>query len=251
MAILSVSGIRKHFGGYDVLDGIDMEIQKGKIYQLIGPNGCGKTTLINVISGLLRPDEGKVMFDNTDITNKGLYETYKLGMVRTWQIPKPFANLTVMENMMISGVGNSGESFLYAPLKPKWRNDEITIAETAQKIMDMVGLSEKSDTYGQNLSGGQQKLLELGRAMMSDAKMILMDEPIAGVNPTLARDIFEKILEICRKQEITFLIIEHRLDIALQYVEHVFAMDSGKIIAEDSPEQITKNPKVMESYLGV
>ena len=250
MAILSISGTSKHFGGNTVLDDLDMSLEQGRIYQMIGPNGCGKTTLINVVSGLLKPDSGKIIFDGTDITKKGLYETYKLGLVRTWQIPQPFVSLTTMENFMISGVGNTGESFLHAPLKSRWKSDEKEISNTAHEIMETVNLLEKKDIQSQNLSGGQQKLLELGRAMMSGAKMILMDEPIAGVNPTLAKVIFEKIVSICKKQQITFLIIEHRLDIALQYVHHVFAMDRGQIIAQGAPDQILKNPKVIKSYLG-
>jgi len=250
MGILSISGIRKHFGGLTVLDGINMELEAGKLYQLIGPNGSGKTTLINVVSGLLKPDEGKITFDGKDITLKGLYNTYKTGLVRTWQIPQPFVTLTTMENFLISSGGNAGESFLVAPLKSKWKNDEKKIADQAIEIMGMVNLVEQKDTASQNLSGGQQKLLELGRAMMSGAKMILMDEPIAGVNPTLAHDIFNKISEICKKQKITFLIVEHRLDIALQYAEHVFAMDRGKIIAEGNSDEVIKHPKVVESYLG-
>jgi len=250
MGILSISGIKKHFGGITVLDGINMELEAGKLYQLIGPNGSGKTTLINVVSGLLQPDEGKITFDGQDITQKGLYDTYNTGLVRTWQIPQPFTNLTTMENFMISSSGNSGESFLLAPLKSKWKNDEKKIIDDAVEIMEMVSLGEQKDTQSQNLSGGQLKLLELGRAMMTGAKMILMDEPIAGVNPTLAHDIFNKISKICKTQKITFLIVEHRLDIALQYAEHVFAMDRGKIIAEGSSDKVIKHPKVVESYLG-
>jgi len=250
MSILSISGITKHFDGFTVLDGIDMEIEQGKLYQLIGPNGSGKTTLINVVSGLLKPDDGKIIFDGTDITQKGLFDTYNAGLVRTWQIPQPFSTLTTMENFLISSSGNSGESFLIAPLKSKWKNDEKRIADKAMEIMTMVSLVEKKDTISQNLSGGQQKLLELGRAMMSDASMILMDEPIAGVNPTLAHEIFDKISSLCKKQKITFLIVEHRLDIALQYADHVFAMNRGKIIAQGSSDDVIKHPKVMESYLG-
>ncbi len=250
MSILSISGVKKHFGGLTVLDGIDMEIEQGKLYQLIGPNGSGKTTLINVVSGLLKPDDGKIIFDGTDITQKGLFDTYKTGLVRTWQIPQPFNTLTTMENFLISSSGNAGESFLMAPLKSKWKNDEKRIADKAMEIMEMVSLVEQKDTLSQNLSGGQQKLLELGRAMMSDASMILMDEPIAGVNPTLAHEIFEKISSLCKKQKITFLIVEHRLDIALQYADHVFAMNRGKIIAQGSSDDVIKHPKVMESYLG-
>jgi len=250
MSILSISGITKHFGGLTVLDGIDMEIEQGKLYQLIGPNGSGKTTLINVVSGLLKPDDGKIIFDGTDITQKGLFDTYKTGLVRTWQIPQPFNSLTTMENFLISSSGNAGESFLIAPLKSKWKNDEKRIADKAMEIMEMISLVETKDTKSQNLSGGQQKLLELGRAMMSDASLILMDEPIAGVNPTLAHEIFDKISRLCKKQKITFLIVEHRLDIALQYADHVFAMNRGKIIAQGSSDDVIKHPKVMESYLG-
>ncbi|MFQ5782099.1 MAG: ABC transporter ATP-binding protein [Nitrosopumilus sp.] len=250
MSILSIQGIRKHFGGLMVLDGIDMELGAGKIYQLIGPNGSGKTTLINVVSGLLKPDEGKITFNGMDITNKSLYHTYKIGLVRTWQIPQPFVNLTTLENFLVSSSANSGESFLFAPLKSKWKSDEKRVSEAAFELMEMVNLVEQKNTSSQNLSGGQQKLLELGRAMMSGAKMILMDEPIAGVNPTLAHEIFKKISKICKEQKITFLIVEHRLDIALQYSDHVFAMDRGKIIVEGSSEEVIKHPKVIESYLG-
>jgi len=250
MSILSIQGVSKQFGGFTVLDGVDMDLEKGKLYQLIGPNGSGKTTLINVVSGLLKPDYGKITFDGNDITKKGLLETYRTGLVRTFQLPQPFTRLTTMENFLISCSGNSGESFLLAPLKSRWSKDEKRIMEDALEMLDMVNLLQQKDIESQNLSGGQLKLLELGRAMMSGAKMILMDEPIAGVNPTLAHDIFDKIQKICNKQKITFLIVEHRLDIALQYADHVFAMNRGKIIAEGNSDDIIKHPKVIESYLG-
>jgi len=250
MSILSIQGVEKHFGGLTVLDGVDMELQEGKLYQLIGPNGSGKTTLINVVSGLLKPDNGTITFDGKIITHKGLLETYQVGLVRTFQIPQPFTKLTTMENFLISTSGNSGESFLLAPLKSRWKKDEKRIMEQSLEMLDMVNLVSQKDVESQNLSGGQLKLLELGRAMMSGAKMILMDEPIAGVNPTLAHEIFDKIRKICKEQKITFLIVEHRLDIALQYADHVFAMNRGKIIAEGNPDEIIKHPKVIESYLG-
>lgn len=250
MGILSIQDVSKHFGGLTVLDGVDMEIEQGKLYQLIGPNGSGKTTLINVVSGLLKPDGGRITFDGNDITKKGLFQTYGAGLVRTFQIPQPFTKLTTMENFLMSSSGNSGESFLLAPLKSRWSKDEKRISNDAFEMLEMVNLVQQKDTESQNLSGGQLKLLELGRAMMSGAKMILMDEPIAGVNPTLAHDIFDKIHKICSKQNITFLIVEHRLDIALQYADHVFAMNRGKIIAEGNPDNIVKHPKVIESYLG-
>jgi len=250
MSILSIQGVSKQFGGFTVLDGVDMELEKGKLYQLIGPNGSGKTTLINVVSGLLKPDDGRITFDGNDITKKGLLATYRTGLVRTFQLPQPFTKLTTMENFLISSSGNSGESFLLAPLKSRWSKDEKRIMDDSLEMLDMVNLLQQKDIESQNLSGGQLKLLELGRAMMSGAKMILMDEPIAGVNPTLAHDLFDKIKKICTKQKITFLIVEHRLDIALQYADHVFAMNRGKIIAEGNSDDIIKHPKVIESYLG-
>ena len=250
MGILLISDITKHFGGYTVLDGINMNLEEGRLYQLIGPNGSGKTTLINIISGMLKPDDGKIIFDGNDITRKGLYDTFKTGLVRTWQIPQPFNHLTTLENFVVSSGNNAGESFLLAPLKSKWRDDEKKITDNALEIMEMVNLTKQKNTPSQNLSGGQQKLLELGRAMMSGAKMILMDEPIAGVNPTLAHEIFGKISKICKKQKITFLIVEHRLDIALQYADYIFAMNRGKIIAQGNPDDVIKHPEVVESYLG-
>ena len=250
MGILTVSGVKKHFGGFSVLDGIDLDIEAGKIYQLIGSNGSGKTTLINVISGLLRSDEGKVVFDGQDITEKGLFETFRTGLIRTWQIPQPFRNLNTMENVAVSNDKNSGESFLVAPQKWKWAGDEERTSSKANDIMDMVSLAKQRIVLSQNLSGGQQKLLELGRAMMSDAKMILMDEPIAGVNPTLAHEIFEKIQKICEERGVTFMIVEHRLDISLQYTEHVFMLSQGKIIVEGTPDEVIRHPRVVESYLG-
>ena len=250
MGILSISGVHKHFGGHVVLDSVDMEVDEGSICQLIGPNGCGKTTLINIISGLIKPDKGKITFDGKDITYAGFQDTYNAGMVRTWQIPRPFRHLTALENFLVSTSTNSGESFLYAPVGAKWHADEQRIMDKAYSIMDTVGLGEKKDTLSSSLSGGQQKLLEIGRAMMSDAKMILLDEPIAGVNPTLAKEIFEMITEISRRQNITFLIIEHRLDISLQYVHHVFAMGKGEIITQGAPDDVVRDPKIIDLYLG-
>lgn len=250
MGILQVSGVEKHFGGNEVLKGIDLDIKEGRIYQLIGPNGCGKTTLINVISGMYPPDSGTVTFNGTDISQMGLYETYRLGLARTWQIPRPFSTLNTGENLLAAGACNSGESFLYAPMRGRWSGDERRVMDRTKEMMEMTTLAEKREVESQDLSGGQQKLLELGRVMMSGARVILMDEPIAGVNPTLAHAIFDKITGICREHGLTFLIVEHRLDIALQYVEQVFAMDVGRIIASGTPDEVTKDPRVVESYLG-
>ena len=249
MGYLSVQKVTKSFGGHTVLNGVDMEIDAGKIYQLIGSNGSGKTTLINIISGLFTLDSGKIIFNDKDITNTSLFDTFNSGLVRTWQIPQPFTSLTTLENFLVASIGNVGESVL-GPLNLRWKKNEREIMNDASQVMKTVGLDQKIKTKSQNLSGGQLKLLELGRALMSKSKMILMDEPIAGVNPTLAHTIFKKISEICKKHKATFLIVEHRLDISLQYVDHVFALDEGKIIVDGKPDDVINHPKVVESYLG-
>ena len=251
MSIMKISGVKKRFGGNKVLKGIDMELDAGKIYQLIGPNGCGKTTLINIITGLFKADEGTITFDGQDITQKGLLSTYKAGLIRTWQTPKPFRSLTTMENFITSGPKNSGESFVYAPVRPKWKSDEAALTETALEVSAKLNLYEKGKTSSGHLSGGQQKLLELGKTMMAGAKMVLLDEPIAGVNPKLANEIFNRIGDTCRRDGVTFLFVEHRLDIALKYTDKVFALDQGKIIAQGTSDEVIRHPEVIESYLGV
>jgi len=208
MNILSIEQVTKAFGGLVVLDGVNMEVEQGKLYQLIGPNGSGKTTLINVVSGLLKPDLGSITFDNHDITRLNPLETFKTGLVRTFQIPQPFTNLTTLENLLTAGSDNSGESYSRAPLQQLWRNDEERIMKKSFELLGMINLLEQQEIQSQNLSGGQLKLLELGKAMMPGTKMILMDEPIAGVNPTLAHNIFEMIQKIRDEQGITFLIIK-------------------------------------------
>ena len=249
MIILKVKDIVKRFGGNTVLNDCSLELDEGKIYQLIGPNGSGKTTLINTIAGMYKPNKGKVMFKDIDITNMDPYHTFMAGLVRTWQIPQPFIELTTRENMMVAKSGK-GESFGTVMLPTKWSGEEFTNDISSTDVLKMINLIKKDGIQSKGLSGGQQKLLELGRAIMTNVKLILMDEPIAGVNPTLAHEIFDQITNMCRKENITFLIVEHRLDISLQYTDHVFAMNNGTIIAEGDSEEILKHPKVIESYIG-
>ena len=251
MPLLTVENISKHFDGNTVLESIDMELEEGKTYQLIGPNGSGKTTLVNVITGVLKPDSGKVMFDGHDITGLEPHDIYKYGLVRSFQIPQPFINLNVNENLMTSSTKNRGDRYRNAPLRHKWLPDEKKLQDDADQLLGLLNIAKVKDNLSSNLSGGQMKLVELGRIMMSGAKLIFMDEPIAGVNPTLAHEIFKNIEQIRKDHGITFLIIEHRLDISFQYVDTVFATDRGRILAKDTPENILKNIDVIESYLGV
>ena len=192
MALLSIKNVGKHFDGNVVLESIDLDLEGGRIYQLIGPNGSGKTTLVNVISGVLKPNSGTIIFDGHDITGMEPHQIYEYGLVRSFQIPQPFVNLNVNENLMTATTENPGDKYRNAPARPKWVGTEKSLQKKADNLMDMVNLGKVTNNLSSNLSGGQMKLLELGRIMMSGAKMIFMDEPIAGVNPKLAHDIFEK-----------------------------------------------------------
>ena len=248
-SILSVKKIRKTFGGVTALNSVDMEIESGKMTLLIGPNGSGKTTLVNVISGFYKPDQGQVLFEGRDITGQKPNIISKYGLVRTFQVPAPFQKLSVMENLLIASEGNPGESFIKAPIKSIWYKKESEIYEKAKTIMELLNLKIPDQSAG-NLSGGQLKLLEVGRVLMTGAKMVMMDEPASGLNPTLAHKVFEHLEGIKEKFGLTFLIIEHRLDIALQYVDYVYAMAQGSVISHGSGEKVMTDPKVIEGYLG-
>ncbi len=249
-AILSVDDIRKSFGSLHALDGISLQVAERKVSILIGPNGSGKSTLINVVSGLYSPDSGKVIFDKKDVTGFPPHKLYKMGMARTFQIPALFWNLTVLENLLIAEKGNPGESFLKSLLNRLWKDSESKAMEKASRILELLGLSSLWYQPTFKLSGGQMKLVEIGRALMSDAKLLLLDEPVSGVNPTLAHEIFSRILKLRDELGLTFFIVEHRLDIALKYVDEIFAMAFGKLIASGLPDEVMNNNQVIEAYLG-
>ncbi len=248
--LLLVSGIRKSFGNLRALDGVDLEVDLKKVSILIGPNGSGKTTLINVISGFHKPDSGKVSFEGQDITGLPPYKLYGMGLARTFQIPNLFWKLTVLENVLVAEKDHPGESFLRHIYRPAWVRKETEATERAAKILNLLGLSKVWDKPAVKLSGGQMKLLEMGRVLMSGSKLILLDEPISGVNPTLAHEIFTRILKLRDELGVTFLIVEHRLDIALSYVDTVTAMAFGKVVAAGKPELVMSDAKVIEAYLG-
>ncbi|MCS7116586.1 MAG: ABC transporter ATP-binding protein [Nitrososphaerota archaeon] len=248
-SILILRGVKKRFGGFTVVDGVDMDIVKGRLTMLIGPNGSGKTTLINIISGFYKPDEGQISFDGKDITNMHPNRIAQLGLVRTFQIPSPFIKLSVLENMLVAS-SNPGEAFFKAPIRRFWIKKERDDVERAFKILDLLEMSHLYDKPSYTLSGGQLKLLEIGRALMFGAKMILMDEPASGVNPTLAHKIFSHMVNIKDALDITFLIVEHRLEIALKHVDDVYAMIQGRIVSHGSGDEVLRDPKVIEGYLG-
>lgn len=248
--LLQINGIRKAFGSLQALDGVDFAVNEKEIHILIGPNGSGKTTLINVISGFYKPDSGRVTFSGRDVTGLPAHKLYSLGISRTFQIPSLFTKLTVLENVLVGEKGNPGESFARSLLKRSWARQEEDATKRALAILQGLGLGKLWDTRANTLSGGQMKLLEMARALMTGAKLILLDEPISGVNPTLAHEIFGRIVKLRDDLGVTFLIVEHRLEIALSYVDTVTAMALGKVVAAGKPELVMADPKVIEAYLG-
>jgi len=259
--ILSVVAVRKSFGNLHALDGVTLGVEQGKISILIGPNGSGKTTLINVVSGLYKPDSGRTFFKGEDTTGFPPYQLYSKGLARTFQIPALFWKLTVLENLLVAQKNNPGERFLKSVLPagfrswrdlftPMWEEKEKRAVEKASRILSLLGLSRIWDQPSYLLSGGQMKLVEIGRALMSDATLLLLDEPVSGVNPTLAHEIFTRILKLRDELGITFFIVEHRLDIALKYVDQMFAMALGHVITSGGPKEVMNDKRVIEAYLG-
>ncbi|BAJ51308.1 branched-chain amino acid ABC transporter ATP-binding protein [Candidatus Caldarchaeum subterraneum] len=248
--ILDVRDVYKSFGGLYALNGASLRVKKGSLSLLIGPNGSGKTTLINTVTGVYKPEAGKIIFEDRNITGLKPHVIYKLGLVRTWQIPQPFYSMTVLENLLVSDKNKKGDGLLSALLRSRWIDREMELTQKAFEILKLLKLDHLWDHRASELSGGQMKLLETGRALMSGAKMILMDEPAAGLNPVLAHEVFTHLRNVCKKLGATLLLVEHRLDIAIPYVDHVYAMHLGKVIAEGEPQEVLTNSLVVESYLG-
>jgi branched-chain amino acid transport system ATP-binding protein len=249
--VLSVKKLVKKFGEFRAVNEVSMDINSGDITLLIGPNGSGKTTLLNCVSGLMQSDEGEVHFKGEDVTNAKTHKLVERGLVRTFQISSPFTRLTVMENLLVSYGKNIGESFTWSSFSKKWVSHEKDAMERAYEVLDLLEITDLAGNYAYALSGGQLKLLEIGRALMTDARMILTDEPAGSVSVPLAEKIFGHIHDLSRKEGVDFLLVEHRLDIASKYVDYVYAMDQGRVIAHGDPKDVFENIKVIESYLSV
>ena len=249
--LIKVENIVKAFGGLVALNDCSLEIKDKAITGIIGPNGSGKTTLFNVITGNLKPDTGKVFYNGVEITNEESHDLFHLGVLRTFQIAHEFSNLTVLENLMMVPSNQSGENLLNALIKPGLvKKEEKVIREKAYEVVDFLNLTHLANERAGNLSGGQKKLLELGRTMMVDAKLVLLDEVGAGVNRTLLKDLGTAILKLNKEKNYTFCMIEHDMDFISRMCDPVIVMADGSVLFEGSSDEVKKNEKVIESYLG-
>ena len=248
--LLSAKGLSKSFGGIRAVNNAYLEVPRGSITGLIGPNGAGKTTLFNLLSNFIRPDKGEVFLDGQPIHQLPPYQIALKGCVRTFQVARVLSRLTVLENMLLASPGQTGENFLKVWFQgAKIRQQEQENRAKALDILDSIGLGEKAQDYAGALSGGQRKLLEIGRALMTEPKLILLDEPAAGVNPTLIAQISDHIIE-WNRQGITFLIIEHNMDVIMSLCHHVWVLAEGTNLADGIPSEIQKNERVLKAYLG-
>ena len=248
--LLAASGLCKSFGGVRAVDNADISVQSGSITGLIGPNGAGKTTLFNLLSNFIQPDRGQVIFDGEPIHQLQSHQIALQGVVRTFQVARVLSRLSVLENMLLAAQKQTGENLLQVWFERKRvRKEEQTSRERAMTILESVGLAAKAQDYAGALSGGQRKLLEIARAMMSNPKLILLDEPAAGVNPTLIGQICEHIVN-WNQQGISFLIIEHNMDVIMSLCDRVWVLAEGRNLADGTPKEIQKNPQVLEAYLG-
>jgi len=249
--ILQIDNLSKYFGGLAAVSNCSIRIKKGSITGVIGPNGSGKTTLFNLIAGNLKTSKGTVLFNNEDITDVPAYELFSKGLLRTFQIAHEFTNLTVLENLMMVPGNQSGEKIVNALLKRGLVNqEEEQVRRKAYEVIDFLNLKHLANELAGNLSGGQKKLLELGRTMMVDAKLVLLDEVGAGVNRTLLKDIGTSIQRLNKEKGYTFCMIEHDMDFISRLCDPVIVMSEGSVLFEGTSEEVKKNDRVIESYLG-
>ena len=249
--MLQVQDLCKSFGGLVAVRDCSFDIAEGRISGLIGPNGAGKTTTFNVIAGAMKPDSGKIIFRGEDVTGLPAHVLFHKGIARTFQIPHEFAQLTVLENLMAVPAGQIGENLLrawFTPTSVSERESEVRV--DAESVLDFLHLDHLRDERAGNLSGGQKKLMELGRAMMTEAKLVLLDEPGAGVNPTLLGELAAMIRRLNEERGYTFCIIEHNMDMIARLCDPVIVMAEGTVLTEGKMADVRADPRVLVAYLG-
>lgn len=247
---LGVTNLKKSFGGIKAVDVESLYLNKNELTSIIGPNGAGKTTFFDLISGFQDSDEGKVYLNNKNISKSQPYAIARLGMIRTFQLTKVFDRMTVLENMMFSASTVNNDSFLKSLAKlPSQKTTEKKIRDKSFEIMKELNIDHMANSYAREMSGGQKKLLELGRSIINNPSVLLLDEPLAGVNPKLAEEILQIILNLAGKG-ISILMVEHNIEAVMKISERVIVLAEGKVIADSTPENIRTDQKVIEAYLG-
>jgi neutral amino acid transport system ATP-binding protein len=244
-----VDGVTRTFGGLTAVSVDHLEVQRGGITGLIGPNGAGKTTLFNLLTGFDQPDTGTWSFDGKSLGKLSPHQVARLGVVRTFQLTKALSRLTVLQNMLLGAQGQKGESFFRALVPGTWKAQEQSNTEKALDLLQRFKLDAKKDDFAGTLSGGQRKLLEMARALMSDPQVVMLDEPMAGVNPALTQSLLGHVKDL-REQGMTVIFVEHDMDVVRDISDWVVVMAAGKVIAEGPPESISQNQAVVDAYLG-
>jgi branched-chain amino acid transport system ATP-binding protein len=247
--VLVVREVSRSFGGLRAVDVEHLEVQRHTITALIGPNGAGKTTLFNLLTGFDKPDTGTWTFDGVDVGGEAAYRIARRGMVRTFQLTKALARMTVLENMMLGASHQRGERFVAALWRPAWRHEEERNRERALALLDNFGLLAKQDDLAGTMSGGQRKLLEMARALMVEPTLVMLDEPMAGVNPALVQSLLDHVRAL-RDEGRTVVFVEHDMDVVMSISDWVVCMAEGRVIAEGPPASIVTNPDVIDAYLG-
>ncbi|HEY0260050.1 MAG TPA: ABC transporter ATP-binding protein [Lacisediminihabitans sp.] len=247
--IIVADNVSRHFGGLTAVDIDHVEIPSNAITALIGPNGAGKTTFFNLLTGFDKPNSGRWTFKGENLAGVSAFKVARRGMVRTFQLTKALSLMTVIDNMLLGATRQSGENFFTALVKPAWRSREKEITDQADFLLAKFKLDTKREDYAASLSGGQRKLLEMARALMTDPALVMLDEPMAGVNPALTQSLLQHILEL-KDQGMTVLFVEHDMHVVREIADWVIVMAEGRIVAEGSPDTVMSDPAVIDAYLG-
>jgi neutral amino acid transport system ATP-binding protein len=249
--ILEATGVVKRFGGIRAVNGATLDVREGSITALIGPNGAGKTTFFNVVTGFYRPDGGRAAFQGDQILGARPHAIARLGMVRTFQITKALARMPVIDNMTLAAPDQPGERLLNVIAHPRRvRRREAEVREQAIELLEVFDLARVADDYAGTLSGGQRKLLELARALMTRPRLLLLDEPMAGINPTLGRRLLDHMQRLRAEEGVSFLFIEHDMGVVMNHSDRVIVMAEGRVIADGEPHEVRTDQAVIDAYLG-
>jgi branched-chain amino acid transport system ATP-binding protein len=249
--LLTVESVYKHFGGIFAVNGASLSVRTGSVTALIGPNGAGKTSLFNIVSGFYRADRGAIRFAGQSIAGKPPHVIAQRGLVRTFQLPRALTTMPVLDNMMLAASDHPGEHLTTLLLHPRATlAREKQVRARALDLLETFGLAQMAQEYAGTLSGGQRKLLELARALMVEPAMVLLDEPMAGINPTLGRRLLEHMQTLRRERGLTFLFVEHDMEVVMNHADQVIVMAQGRVIAEGTPAEVRRNQRVIDAYLG-